>query len=76
MQALHLTVERGTSRPVSYTAREFHDQILPKYARKVAYFCSMCGSNFCLERISYDIRVEALEEGMKVGAKFQDGGYL
>jgi len=41
------------------TARNFHDETLPKEAHKVAHFCSMCGPKFCSMRISQDIRVEA-----------------
>jgi phosphomethylpyrimidine synthase len=29
------------------TAREYHDETLPKEAHKVAHFCSMCGPKFC-----------------------------
>jgi len=38
------------------TARDFHDQTLPKEAHKVAHFCSMCGPKFCSMKISQDIR--------------------
>ena len=38
------------------TAREFHDETLPKEAHKTAHFCSMCGPKFCSMRISQDIR--------------------
>lgn len=59
------------------TAREFHDQTLPKEAHKVAHFCSMCGPKFCSMRISHDIRAEAQKEGMAaMAAKFQEGGEL
>ncbi|WP_306110527.1 MULTISPECIES: phosphomethylpyrimidine synthase ThiC [Roseovarius] len=59
------------------TAREFHDQTLPKEAHKVAHFCSMCGPKFCSMRISHDIRAEAQKEGMeKMAAKFREGGDL
>jgi phosphomethylpyrimidine synthase len=59
------------------TAREFHDQTLPKQAHKVAHFCSMCGPKFCSMRISHDIRAEAQKEGMEaMAAKFRDGGDL
>ena len=33
------------------TARDFHDQTLPKEAHKVAHFCSMCGPKFCSMKI-------------------------
>ncbi|SLN64044.1 Phosphomethylpyrimidine synthase [Aquimixticola soesokkakensis] len=59
------------------TAREFHDQTLPKEAHKVAHFCSMCGPKFCSMRISHDIRAEAQKEGMEAMAeKFRLGGDL
>ncbi|GAA6191980.1 phosphomethylpyrimidine synthase ThiC [Phaeobacter sp. NW0010-22] len=59
------------------TAREFHDQTLPKQAHKVAHFCSMCGPKFCSMRISHDIRAEAQKEGMEaMAAKFRAGGDL
>ncbi|WP_282096109.1 phosphomethylpyrimidine synthase ThiC [Epibacterium ulvae] len=59
------------------TARDFHDQTLPKEAHKVAHFCSMCGPKFCSMRISHDIRAEAQKEGMEaMAAKFREGGEL
>lgn len=59
------------------TARDFHDQTLPKEAHKVAHFCSMCGPKFCSMRISHDIRAEAQKEGMDaMAAKFREGGDL
>jgi phosphomethylpyrimidine synthase len=59
------------------TARDFHDETMPKEAHKVAHFCSMCGPKFCSMRISHDIRAEAQKEGMaKMAAKFQEGGEL
>ena len=59
------------------TARDFHDQTLPKEAHKVAHFCSMCGPKFCSMRISHDIRAEAQKEGMEaMAAKFRNGGDL
>ncbi|NVO56232.1 phosphomethylpyrimidine synthase ThiC [Rhodobacteraceae bacterium B1Z28] len=51
------------------TARDFHDQTLPKQAHKVAHFCSMCGPKFCSMRISHDIRAEAQKEGMEAMAE-------
>ncbi|MDX6807197.1 phosphomethylpyrimidine synthase ThiC [Terrihabitans rhizophilus] len=38
------------------TAREFHDETLPKDAHKVAHFCSMCGPKFCSMKITQDVR--------------------
>jgi phosphomethylpyrimidine synthase len=59
------------------TARDFHDQTLPKEAHKVAHFCSMCGPKFCSMRISHDIRAEAQKEGFAAMAeKFREGGEL
>ncbi|WP_299343916.1 phosphomethylpyrimidine synthase ThiC [uncultured Maritalea sp.] len=59
------------------TARDFHDQTLPKEAHKVAHFCSMCGPKFCSMKISHDIRSEANEEGMAAMAeKYKSGGNL
>ena len=59
------------------TAREFHDQTLPKEAHKVAHFCSMCGPKFCSMRISHDIRAEAQKEGMEtMASKYREQGEL
>ena len=38
------------------TAREYHDETLPKEALKVAHFCSMCGPKFCSMKITQDVR--------------------
>ena len=38
------------------TARDFHDETLPKDAHKVAHFCSMCGPKFCSMKITQDVR--------------------
>ena len=38
------------------TAREFHDETLPKEAMKTAHFCSMCGPKFCSMKISQEVR--------------------
>jgi len=38
------------------TARDYHDQTLPKDAHKVAHFCSMCGPKFCSMKITQDVR--------------------
>ena len=46
------------------TAREFHDETLPKDSSKVAHFCSMCGPKFCSMRITEDIRNYADEQGL------------
>ena len=51
------------------TAREYHDETLPKDAHKVAHFCSMCGPKFCSMKITQDVRdyaaeLEKKEQGM------------
>ena len=38
------------------TARDYHDETLPKESSKLAHFCSMCGPKFCSMKISQDIR--------------------
>src|SRR5438105_5897177 len=49
------------------TAREYHDETLPKEAHKVAHFCSMCGPKFCSMRITQDIRKMAEAATVSVG---------
>ena len=44
------------------TAREYHDETLPKDAMKTAHFCSMCGPKFCSMKISQDIRDAARKQ--------------
>ncbi|GAB4519314.1 MAG: phosphomethylpyrimidine synthase ThiC [Parvularculaceae bacterium] len=72
------------------TARDFHDQTLPKEAHKLAHFCSMCGPKFCSMKITQDVRdyaaglsdnekadLEAMtaEEGMKrMSEKYKEMG--
>jgi phosphomethylpyrimidine synthase len=38
------------------TAREYHDETMPKDGHKTAHFCSMCGPKFCSMKLSQDIR--------------------
>lgn len=45
------------------TARDFHDETLPKDAAKVAHFCSMCGPKFCSMKITQEVR-EFASQGM------------
>ncbi len=52
------------------TAREFHDETLPKPAAKVAHFCSMCGPKFCSMRISHDVKEAFAEKSQE----FKDSG--
>ena len=58
------------------TARQYHDETLPKDAHKVAHFCSMCGPKFCSMKISQDIRADAERmAGMEAkSAEFRDAG--
>jgi phosphomethylpyrimidine synthase len=65
------------------TARQYHDETLPKEAMKTAHFCSMCGPKFCSMKISQDIRAAAeaqndvalAEAGMaEMSEKFRAGG--
>jgi phosphomethylpyrimidine synthase len=67
------------------TAKEYHDETLPKDASKVAHFCSMCGPKFCSMKITQEVRdfakqkgvaeAEALAAGMETKAEeFQRGG--
>ena len=46
------------------TAREFHDETLPKESAKVAHFCSMCGPKFCSMKISQEVRDYAKANGL------------
>ena len=67
------------------TAKENHDETLPKDSAKVAHFCSMCGPKFCSMKITQEVRdfaaqkgvaeAEALAQGMQSkAAEFQQGG--
>ncbi|WP_265518374.1 phosphomethylpyrimidine synthase ThiC [Nitratireductor luteus] len=63
------------------TARDFHDETLPKEAHKVAHFCSMCGPKFCSMRISHEIRDAAQQKGKqegmeKMAERYRQGGDL
>lgn len=46
------------------TAKDFHDETLPKDAMKVAHFCSMCGPHFCSMKITQDVRDYAAQQGV------------
>src|SRR6201987_3452491 len=62
------------------TAREYHDETLPKEAHKVAHFCSMCGPKFCSMKITQHVRDYAAtlnekEQGMaEMSEKFRQLG--
>ena len=57
------------------TARDYHDETLPKQSGKTAHFCSMCGPKFCSMKISQDIKkehgneIELIELGMHEKSK-------
>ncbi len=46
------------------TAKDFHDETLPKDSMKLAHFCSMCGPHFCSMKITQDVR-DYVEKGLK-----------
>ncbi len=46
------------------TAREFHDETLPKDSSKTAHFCSMCGPKFCSMKITQEVRDFAAAKGL------------
>ena len=50
------------------TAREYHDETLPKDAHKVAHFCSMCGPKFCSMKITQDVRDYAASTNAGISA--------
>ena len=68
------------------TARDLHDETLPKEAHKAAHFCSMCGPQFCSMKISQELRdyarseaIDDLDEARQHGmadkaAEFREGG--
>jgi len=55
------------------TARDFHDQTLPKDASKVAHFCSMCGPKFCSMKITQEVRDYAARQGVAAEQALQAG---
>lgn len=55
------------------TAREFHDETLPKDSSKVAHFCSMCGPKFCSMKITQEVREYAAQRGLDEAAAVEDG---
>jgi phosphomethylpyrimidine synthase len=50
------------------TARDFHDETLPKDSGKVAHFCSMCGPKFCSMKITQELRELAAAPGLAEAA--------
>ncbi|RAR62924.1 hydroxymethylpyrimidine synthase [Onishia taeanensis] len=51
------------------TAREYHDETLPKDSAKVAHFCSMCGPKFCSMKISQEVRDHVSNNAIKDGTQ-------
>ncbi|HEX6861026.1 MAG TPA: phosphomethylpyrimidine synthase ThiC [Caulobacteraceae bacterium] len=66
------------------TAREYHDETLPKEAHKTAHFCSMCGPKFCSMKITQEVREFAaglapneVQKGMdEMSEKFREKGEI
>ncbi|HRN74602.1 phosphomethylpyrimidine synthase ThiC [Ottowia sp.] len=55
------------------TARDFHDETLPKDSSKTAHFCSMCGPKFCSMKITQDVRDYAATLGVSEQEALQVG---
>jgi phosphomethylpyrimidine synthase len=55
------------------TARDFHDETLPKDASKTAHFCSMCGPKFCSMKITQEVRDFATAKGLSADAALKAG---
>jgi phosphomethylpyrimidine synthase len=55
------------------TARDFHDETLPKDSSKVAHFCSMCGPKFCSMKITQEVREYAKTKGVSDEQALADG---
>ena len=55
------------------TAREFHDETLPRESSKSAHFCSMCGPKFCSMKITQEVRDFAAARGLDETAALQAG---
>ncbi|MDN6885504.1 phosphomethylpyrimidine synthase ThiC [Variovorax sp. CAN2819] len=55
------------------TAREFHDETLPKDSSKVAHFCSMCGPKFCSMKITQEVREYAAKKGVAEDQAMSEG---
>jgi phosphomethylpyrimidine synthase len=55
------------------TAKDFHDETLPKDSMKTAHFCSMCGPHFCSMKITQDVRDYAAAQGVSAQEALQKG---
>ena len=56
------------------TAKDFHDETLPKDSAKVAHFCSMCGPKFCSMKITQEVREFAAKGMAEKSEEFKRGG--
>jgi phosphomethylpyrimidine synthase len=55
------------------TAKDFHDETLPKDSMKTAHFCSMCGPHFCSMKITQDVREYAQRQGVTADEALKKG---
>ena len=55
------------------TAKDFHDETLPKDSMKTAHFCSMCGPHFCSMKITQDVREYAAKQGVSAAEALKKG---
>ncbi len=55
------------------TAKDFHDETLPKDSMKTAHFCSMCGPHFCSMKITQDVREYAAKQGVSADEALTKG---
>ncbi|MCM5572349.1 phosphomethylpyrimidine synthase ThiC [Burkholderiaceae bacterium FT117] len=55
------------------TAKDFHDETLPKESMKTAHFCSMCGPHFCSMKITQDVRDYAEKQGVSAQQALEKG---
>ncbi len=55
------------------TAKDFHDETLPKDSMKTAHFCSMCGPHFCSMKITQDVRDYAEKSGVSAEQALTQG---
>ncbi len=55
------------------TAKDFHDETLPKDSMKTAHFCSMCGPHFCSMKITQDVRDYAAAQGVSAEEALRKG---
>ncbi|MCC7059941.1 MAG: phosphomethylpyrimidine synthase ThiC, partial [Burkholderiaceae bacterium] len=55
------------------TARDFHDETLPRESMKTAHFCSMCGPHFCSMKITQEVREYAQAQGLQAAQALEQG---